>query len=154
MFMRWETSYTRLPWETVRGRYGLKHSFLFKYPCANTFKTCRGIALNHWQADYKTTKITPELKGKIARAKLRGAKPKVPLDVRNTTDASIKAVLNAMDWCYRNDPNLRPSAADIASGLRTALLALETEERVANDDKETVRIWSTVTGWHVWNFMR
>lgn len=81
-----------------------------------------------FQTDYKTTKITPELKGKIARAKLRGAKPKVPLEIRNTTDASIKAVLNAMDWCYRNDPNLRPSAAAIANGLRTALLLVEAEE--------------------------
>lgn len=68
------------------------------------------------------------IKGKIARAKLRGAKPKVPIDIRNTTDASMKAILNAMDWCYRNDPNLRPSAAAIASGLRTALLTLEMEE--------------------------
>ena len=68
------------------------------------------------------------IKGKIARAKLRGAKPKVPVDIRNTTDASMKAVLNAMDWCYRNDPNLRPSAAAIASGLKTALFTLELEE--------------------------
>ena len=82
------------------------------------------------QADYKTTKITPELKGKIARAKLRGAKPKVPFEIRNTTDASILAVLNAMDWCYRNDPNLRPSASAIASGLRTALL--EAEQGITN----------------------
>jgi len=81
-----------------------------------------------WKADYKTSKITPHLKGKIARAKLRGAKPKVPLEIRNTTDASILAVLNAMDWCYRNDPNLRPSAAAIADGLRAALLELEAAE--------------------------
>ena len=79
------------------------------------------------QADYKTTKITPELKAKIARAKLRGAKPKVPFDIRNNTDVNIKAVLNAMDWCYRNDPNLRPSAAAIANGLQTALIALDAD---------------------------
>lgn len=36
-----------------------------------------------------------------------------------------------MDWCYRNDPNLRPSAAAIAGGLRTALLELEAAEEDA-----------------------
>jgi len=32
-----------------------------------------------------------------------------------------------MDWCYRNDPNLRPSAAAIANGLQTALIALDAD---------------------------
>lgn len=99
-------------------------SFIFIY--ANFHKR---YTSKHLQADYKTTKITPELKAKIARAKLRGAKPRVPHEIRNTTDASILAVLNAMDWCYRNDPNLRPSAAAIASGLRTALLEAELAEK-------------------------
>ncbi len=75
--------------------------------------------------DYKTDKITPELKAKIARAKLRGGKPKVPADVRNTTDPSVLAILNAMDWCYRNDPELRPSAREIAYNLKAELEALE-----------------------------
>mmetsp|Transcript_18239 Transcript_18239/g.37417 ORF Transcript_18239/g.37417 Transcript_18239/m.37417 type:complete len:635 (+) Transcript_18239:304-2208(+) len=78
-----------------------------------------------WKNDYKTVKITPELKAKIARAKLRGGKPKVPADVRNTTDPSTLAILNAMDWCYRNDPELRPSAREIAYNLKAELEALE-----------------------------
>ncbi|KAL7462921.1 hypothetical protein ACHAXS_004563 [Conticribra weissflogii] len=78
-----------------------------------------------WKNDYKTDKITPELKAKIARAKLRGGKPKVPADVRNTTDPSVLAILNAMDWCYRNDPELRPSAREIAYNLKAELEALE-----------------------------
>ena len=78
-----------------------------------------------WKHDYKAAKITPELKEKIARAKLRGGKPKVPLDLRNSTDPSITAVLAAMDRCYRNDPDLRPSARQLANDLRNELMSLE-----------------------------
>ena len=77
-------------------------------------------------------KITEELKAKIARAKLRGAKPKVPPEVRNSTDPSIKAVLTAMDRCYRNDAELRPSARELAIYLKTELDAVNTAINMTN----------------------
>ena len=80
------------------------------------------------QYDYDTTKITEELKEKIARAKLRGAKPRVPPEIRNSTDPNIKAVLTAMNRCYRNDPGLRPSSREIADYLQSQLDALESSE--------------------------
>lgn len=78
-----------------------------------------------WKYEYRVSRITPEKKAKIARAKLRGAKPKVPPEVRNSTDPSIIAVLTAMDRCYRNDAVLRPSARELATFLRTELDAVE-----------------------------
>jgi len=101
------------------------------------------------------------MKAKIARAKLRGAKPKVswflssldpnvacmtltklflsfwsspnnpsvnekvPIEIRNTTDPSIKAVLIAMERSYRNDADLRPSARELADYLKSELDAVE-----------------------------
>ena len=66
------------------------------------------------------------MKSKIARAKLRGAKPKLPLEIRNTTDSNLRAILTAMDRCYRNDAELRPSARELAVYLKTELDAVET----------------------------
>ena len=81
-----------------------------------------------WKFDYDTKKITPELREKIARAKLRGAKPKVPPEIRNSTDPSIKAIINAMNKCYRNDAELRPSAREVANYLQTELDSIEHEK--------------------------
>lgn len=78
-----------------------------------------------WKYEYKVKRITPEMKAKIARAKLRGAKPKVPIEIRNTTDPSIKAVLIAMERSYRNDADLRPSARELADYLKSELDAVE-----------------------------
>ena len=99
-------------------------NILFKVVCGNS----------PWKYDYQKDpkvlpKITEELKEKIVRAKLRGAKPKVPPEIRNTTDSSIKAVLNAMNRCYRNDPVLRPSAKDTYNYLKTELDAIERARR-------------------------
>ena len=77
------------------------------------------------QYEYKVSRITPEIKAKIARAKLRGAKPKVPSDVRNITNPSITAVLTAMDRCYRNDAEIRPSARELANDLKSELNEVE-----------------------------
>ena len=84
------------------------------------------------QYEYKVTRITPEMKAKIARAKLRGAKPKVPLDVRNITNPSITAVLTAMDRCYRNDAELRPSARELANYLKSELDEVELPIKVVD----------------------
>ena len=84
------------------------------------------------QYDYDTKKITEELKEKIARAKLRGAKPRVPPEIRNSTDPSIKAVLTAMNRCYRNDPELRPSSREVADYLQTQLDALNKSSELDN----------------------
>ena len=65
------------------------------------------------------------MRAKVARAKLRGAKPKVPPEIRNSTDSSVKAVLHAMDRCYRNDAELRPSARELAGYLKSELNAVE-----------------------------
>jgi serine/threonine protein kinase len=104
------------------------------FPCCDcvvgSLRPFSHLVLFILQNDYKTTKITPLIKDKIARAKLRGAKPKVPTEVRSTADPSLLAVLTAMDWCYRNDPNLRPSAREVANNLRTKLLELEAEAAV------------------------
>ena len=93
-----------------------------------------------WKYDYQKDpkvlpKITEELKEKIVRAKLRGAKPKVPPDIRNTTDISIKAVVNAMNRCYRNDPVLRPSARDTYNYLKTELDAIERSMKRSGEGK-------------------
>ncbi len=80
------------------------------------------------QYDYLNTKydkITTDIKGKIQRAKLRGAKPKIPLEIRNTTDPSMKAILTAMNKCYRNDATLRPSAREVAGYLQSELDGVE-----------------------------
>ena len=85
------------------------------------------VGSSPWKYDYKGAKrITPDMKAKIARAKLRGAKPKLPVEVRNSTDPRIKAILTAMDRCYRNNPQLRPSARELASYLKSQLNAVET----------------------------
>ena len=49
----------------------------------------------------------------------------MPLEVRNSTDTNIKAVLTAMDRCYRNDVELRPSARELAGYLKSELDAVE-----------------------------
>ena len=72
------------------------------------------------------------MKAKIARAKLRGAKPKVPPDIRNTTNPSISAVLTAMDRCYRNDAHIRPSARELASYLKSELNEIELPLKVVD----------------------
>lgn len=77
------------------------------------------------QYDYQVKKITNYEKGKIARAKLRGAKPKVPPEIRNNSTSPIKAILTAMNKCYRNDAKLRPSAKEIANYLQSELDAIE-----------------------------
>lgn len=82
------------------------------------------------QYEYNVTRITPEMKAKIARAKLRGAKPKLPPEVRSITDPSIKAVLVAMDRCYRNDATLRPSAREVATYLKSELDTIEAPLKV------------------------
>jgi hypothetical protein len=56
---------------------------------------------------------------------LRGAKPKVPPEIRNNSTSPIKAILTAMNKCYRNNAELRPSAKEIANYLQSELDAIE-----------------------------
>ena len=77
-----------------------------------------------WKYNFnKAKKILEEHKEKITKTKLKGGKPKVPDDVKNSTDLSIQAVLTAMDRCYRNDPDVRPSAREISEYLNKKFLA-------------------------------
>ena len=61
----------------------------------------------------------------ITRSKLKGVKPKIPDEVKNSDDPSIQALLNAMYWCYRSDPDARLSAREIAEYLNGNFLALD-----------------------------
>jgi len=100
-----------------------------------------------WKYNYKVSKITSEEKPRIARAKLRGQKPKVPPDVilaasgnnnnnstaslsSSSSSSSIKAILSAMNKCYRNNATLRPSAAYIATYLQSELDTIELRTKV------------------------
>jgi len=78
-----------------------------------------------WKYNYKNKVNTPEIKAKIKKAKLQGAKPRLPPEVRDTNDPSLMAVLTAMDRCYRNDVKLRPSARELANYLKMELDAVE-----------------------------
>jgi len=64
----------------------------------------------------------------ITTSKLKGVKPKIPDEVKNSDDPIIQAVLNAMNRCYRSDPNVRPSAREIADYLKDQFLALERKQ--------------------------
>lgn len=60
----------------------------------------------------------------ITMSKLKGVKPKIPNDIKYSNDPSIQAVLHAMHRCYRSDPNVRPSAREIADYLHAKYLEL------------------------------
>eukprot|EP00985_Skeletonema_marinoi_P023987 scaffold16330_cov66-Skeletonema_marinoi.AAC.1 len=78
-----------------------------------------------WKYNFnKAKKILDEHKEKITRSKLKGGKPKVPDEVKNSEDPSIQAVLTAMDRCYRNDPDIRPSAREISDYLNKKFLTI------------------------------
>ncbi len=64
----------------------------------------------------------------ITRSKLKGAKPKIPDEVKKSDDPSIQALLNAMNRCYRSDPAERPSAREIADYLNDKFLALNRKQ--------------------------
>ena len=68
---------------------------------------------------------------RIARAKLKGRKPKVPADLKNST-IPIRAVLTARNKCYRNDARLRPTARELAAYLQSELDAIELPIKVMN----------------------
>jgi len=78
-----------------------------------------------WKFNFnKAPKILEEHKEKITKMKLEGRKPKIPDEVRNSDDPSIRAVLTAMDRCYRNDPDIRPSAREVSDYLNAKFLSL------------------------------
>lgn len=54
----------------------------------------------------------------------RGDLPFVPEDIRNTDDAEVAAIRDAMLSCYTFDPVKRPSARTVANALDQALEAL------------------------------
>ena len=65
-----------------------------------------------------------EWKLNMTMSKLKGVEPKIPHEVKNSNDPSIQAVLHAMHRCYRSDPNVRPSAREIADYLNAKYLEL------------------------------
>jgi len=92
------------------------------------------VGKSPWKYNFKDiNRITPKLKEKITRAKLRGAKPKVPPEVRNSTDPNVQTVLTAMERCYRNDASLRPSARELADYLREELESFERGDSVVTE---------------------
>lgn len=48
----------------------------------------------------------------------------VPDEVKNSKDPSIQAVLTAMSRCYRNDPDIRPTAREVSDYLNKKFLEL------------------------------
>ena len=83
------------------------------------------VGKSPWKYNFnKAKKILEEHKEKITRTKLKGGKPKVPDEVKNSKDPSIQAVLTAMDRCYRNDPDVRPSAREISDYLNKKFLTI------------------------------
>lgn len=83
------------------------------------------VGKSPWKYNFnKAPKILDEHKEKITRAKLKGGKPKVPDEAKNSEDPSIQAVLTAMDRCYRNDPDVRPSAREISDFLNKKFLTI------------------------------
>eukprot|EP00573_Skeletonema_grethae_P002962 CAMPEP_0201687076 /NCGR_PEP_ID=MMETSP0578-20130828/1281_1 /ASSEMBLY_ACC=CAM_ASM_000663 /TAXON_ID=267565 /ORGANISM="Skeletonema grethea, Strain CCMP 1804" /LENGTH=594 /DNA_ID=CAMNT_0048171199 /DNA_START=94 /DNA_END=1878 /DNA_ORIENTATION=- len=64
----------------------------------------------------------------ITRSKLKGVKPQIPDEVKRSDDPSIQAVLNAMNRCYRSDPDMRSSAREIADYLKDKFLELNRKQ--------------------------
>lgn len=64
----------------------------------------------------------------ITKSKLKGVKPKIPDEVKKSDDPSIQAVLNAMNRCYRSDPDMRSSAREIANYLTDKFLELNRKQ--------------------------
>mmetsp|Transcript_31976 Transcript_31976/g.72435 ORF Transcript_31976/g.72435 Transcript_31976/m.72435 type:complete len:196 (+) Transcript_31976:720-1307(+) len=83
------------------------------------------VGRSPWKHDFGDKINTPEIKGKIARAKIRGAKPKVPPDVKESAEPGVRSVLTAMERCYRNDPSKRPTARELAAYLRGELRRID-----------------------------
>ena len=57
-----------------------------------------------------------------------GSRPySLPIEIENEgkTNPFIRAMAIAMDKCYTLDPNLRPSAGEVAHILQTAYFALQ-----------------------------
>ena len=79
------------------------------------------VGRSPWKHDFGDKINTPEIKGKIARAKIRGSKPRVPPDVKESDEPGVRSVLTAMGRCYRNDPSKRPTAEELAAYLRGEL---------------------------------
>ena len=85
------------------------------------------VGRSPWKHDLGDKINTPEIKGKIERAKIRGGKPRVPPYVRETAGPGVKSVLAAMERCYRNDPSKRPTAGELAAYLRGELGRIDDE---------------------------
>ena len=87
------------------------------------------VGKSPWKYNFnEAKKILEEHKEKITRTKLKGGKPKVPDEVKNSKDPSIQAVLTAMDRCYRNDPDVRPTAREISDYLNKKFLTIGRKE--------------------------
>jgi hypothetical protein len=88
----------------------------------NGRKRAKKIGLEYYQ------KKKAEWDVHITKSKLKGAKPKIPGEVKNSDDPSIQALLNAMNRCYRSDPDVRSSAREIADYLNDKFLALDRKQ--------------------------
>ena len=88
------------------------------------------VGKSPWKYNFsKGKKITEEHSEKITRTKLKGGKPKVPDEIKNSDDPSLQAVLTAMDRCYRNDPDVRPTAREVSDYLNVKFLELGRKKR-------------------------
>ena len=66
----------------------------------------------------KDAKLTAEQKEHIAHLKVdEGKMPKIPLSTLKLKDPYVDILLKAMEWCYRANPEERPTARQVAELL-------------------------------------
>jgi len=118
---------------------GLSHGFLNEkidvYALGNILYKV-AVGKSPWKYNFnKVDILTKEHTEKITRAKLKGGKPMVPDGVKNSKDPSIQAVLTAMSRCYRNDPDIRPTAREVSDYLNKKFLELGRKTNSFNTNK-------------------
>ena len=89
------------------------------------------VGKSPWKYNYDTNEIGPKQEEGIRKAKLKGRKPRVPDEIKKSDDPSIQALLEAMDRCYRNDPDVRASAREVADYLSGETVAIVEANKAA-----------------------
>lgn len=69
-----------------------------------------------------------ESRSQSARRIMRGERPALPKALTKRTDRAVQAVIEAIDMCWRFDPDERPSAQEVAGFLRKQLNRIQPRE--------------------------
>lgn len=73
-------------------------------------------------------KFTDEQKNQIAQFKItEGKMPNVPERILKMNDPYLNLLLEAMEWCYTYEPELRPTAREVADFLESSKLKLDAD---------------------------